>query len=344
MTTLVLSTLAENEKAIEDGLATVQETFIELGRALSNIRDQDLYGEAGYKNFDAYCLERFELSHTRAYQLMDASHIDAQLKPGVPHPKNEAQSRELARIKDDPKVMGKALKAAAAAHPKGQLTAPAIRREVAKYAPSKPAKPPADPGGDAPTSVLRRLQANQPAVAAPDVVPALMAPTDASERLVALHGELSELPMRISAVLVDVQQGAVSNPWPWEDWALVTDEAHGSIDSLPFGVAPATSAIEDKADQLQSDMDEHRAITEPVIELDPADDGESPGVVVRICSDHGPMPLRVSCEEGLPGCGFIRSTRTLAAAREAGFGHLNSRHGGLGVVVSDDADLAATGA
>lgn len=59
--------LAELEGVIERGLAN----FLEVGRALTEIRDSKLYREA-HPTFEAYCRERWHFSARRAYQLMEA--------------------------------------------------------------------------------------------------------------------------------------------------------------------------------------------------------------------------------------------------------------------------------
>ena len=84
-------TLAELEKVIEDGLAT----FLAVGTALVRIRDERLYQEAGYDTFDRYCRERWDMSGSHAYRLMDASEVVRELPPTALQPANEAQAREL---------------------------------------------------------------------------------------------------------------------------------------------------------------------------------------------------------------------------------------------------------
>ena len=74
---------------MERGLAT----FVEVGRALAEIRDQRLY-RASHRTFEEYCHERWLLSRTRAYRLIDAAAVVSPIGDGQP-PKNEAQAREL---------------------------------------------------------------------------------------------------------------------------------------------------------------------------------------------------------------------------------------------------------
>lgn len=88
--------LAELELVIERGLTT----FIEVGQALLEIRDSRLYP---HDTFDSYCKERWGWGRTRAEQMITAAKVTSELS-GVTNvtPRNEAQARELAPLKDDP--------------------------------------------------------------------------------------------------------------------------------------------------------------------------------------------------------------------------------------------------
>ena len=58
--------LARCEGVIGRGLTV----FVEVGRALAEIRDAKLY-RVNYKTFEAYCKERWEIGRSRAYELID---------------------------------------------------------------------------------------------------------------------------------------------------------------------------------------------------------------------------------------------------------------------------------
>jgi hypothetical protein len=85
------------EGVVERGL----ETFVEVGMALGQIRDRKLYRE-GHPSFDTYCRQRWGLTRQRAYQLMGAAAVVANVSTivDIPMPANEAQARELARLKE----------------------------------------------------------------------------------------------------------------------------------------------------------------------------------------------------------------------------------------------------
>jgi transposase-like protein len=88
--------LSQLEDTIEKGL----QTFYEVGAALAEIRDSNLY-KANYSSFEAYLKERWDMGRQRAYQLIEAAEVIDGLKSvyhGGQLPLNERQVRELARI------------------------------------------------------------------------------------------------------------------------------------------------------------------------------------------------------------------------------------------------------
>lgn len=111
--------LRGHEQVIEQGLAT----FNEVGGALLAIRDERLY-RATHGTFEAYCEERWNISRSRAYRLMEASEVMANLSPigdTHPMPDNEAQVRELAKV--IPEAQLAAWAAVVETAPEGKVTA-----------------------------------------------------------------------------------------------------------------------------------------------------------------------------------------------------------------------------
>lgn len=93
-----LTTFDACELLIERGL----ETFVEVGEALSVIRENRWHHDAGYRNFDDYCRERWGMSRRRSTQLIAAAETIAELDgeesgTTVPTPVNEAQARPLSK-------------------------------------------------------------------------------------------------------------------------------------------------------------------------------------------------------------------------------------------------------
>lgn len=80
--------LARLEAVVEAGL----NTFIEVGMALTEIRDRRLY-LLTHPSFETYCRERFDVSRARAYQLMMGAAVALSTNVDIP---NEAVARALA--------------------------------------------------------------------------------------------------------------------------------------------------------------------------------------------------------------------------------------------------------
>lgn len=105
--------LSELEETVERGL----ETFVEVGRALMEIRDQRLY-RADYDTFEAYCRERWGHQVDWAYKQIRASRVVENvshgidrppvddedirtLKPTRPLPTSERVARPLTKLPED---------------------------------------------------------------------------------------------------------------------------------------------------------------------------------------------------------------------------------------------------
>jgi phage N-6-adenine-methyltransferase len=98
-----LSPLEASElESLEQRYEVIQTTVFEGIGILLEIRDRRLY-RAGYRTFEDYCRERWGLTRSRAYQLMEAAETVGRLSTFVdtPLPRNEGQARALARFDDD---------------------------------------------------------------------------------------------------------------------------------------------------------------------------------------------------------------------------------------------------
>lgn len=86
------------EKAIERGL----KTFVEVGRALTEIRDNKLY-RIGFKTFEAYCKDRWEIGRSRAYELIDQAKVVDAVYSGevILSAVADISKRDVRAIKDD---------------------------------------------------------------------------------------------------------------------------------------------------------------------------------------------------------------------------------------------------
>ncbi len=86
------------ERTIARGLRS----FLEVGLALKEIRDNRLYRQH-YSTFEEYCARRWDFSRPRAYELVAASEVVADLSAMADIgllPESERQARPLTRLKD----------------------------------------------------------------------------------------------------------------------------------------------------------------------------------------------------------------------------------------------------
>lgn len=124
----------EHEKIVERNL----QGFIEAGIALTAIKADREYRLDGYKSFEDYCRERWDISRPRAYQLVVAASIAEELSTNVdtPVPVREAQVRPLTLLRSDDdkrEAWAEAVEEAG-----GQPSAEQVTRAVARRQPPRP--------------------------------------------------------------------------------------------------------------------------------------------------------------------------------------------------------------
>lgn len=96
LTTSERGLLTSYETVVQQGL----DSFVEVGNALAAIRDGRLYRET-HQTFEAYCIERWNLSKSRAYQFLRGAEVVERLAECTTvdvMPDNEAQVRPLASL------------------------------------------------------------------------------------------------------------------------------------------------------------------------------------------------------------------------------------------------------
>jgi hypothetical protein len=84
--------LCELERIIQKG----KDTFVEVGTALSEIRDSKLYHPAA--TFEDYCKNRWGFSKWYAIKITDAAKVVSNLDNCPIKPKTESQARPLAKL------------------------------------------------------------------------------------------------------------------------------------------------------------------------------------------------------------------------------------------------------
>lgn len=115
---------------LEERIGAGLSSFIEVGEALSAIRERKLYRQT-HGTFEDYCVSRWKMKRAHAYRLMDAA---AALSPigDKSSITTESQARELARVEPAQRqaVVEKAIQATG-----GKITAAALK-EAAKPTPT----------------------------------------------------------------------------------------------------------------------------------------------------------------------------------------------------------------
>ena len=104
-------------------------TFLEVGRALVEIRDAHLYRRE-YRTFEEYCRHRWEYSRAHAYRLIDAASVATALGSIGAKVSSEAQLRPLSSL--SPREIPVAWKAAEALAGGGEVTGKIVRQVVEK--------------------------------------------------------------------------------------------------------------------------------------------------------------------------------------------------------------------
>jgi len=114
------SRLYQCEEIIERGL----NTFVDVGNALLDIRDNRLYRQE-YHTFEDYCKERWGMERRQAYRLIDASTVVNNVSNWTQiTPSNESQARPLTSL--EPKEQVEAWKRVIETTPEGKITAAVV--------------------------------------------------------------------------------------------------------------------------------------------------------------------------------------------------------------------------
>lgn len=112
------------EKVIARGIAS----FVQVGRALTEIRDAKLY-RATHKTFEAYCKDRWEIGRSRAYELIDHAEVVDTIYSGVDlSAAADISKRDIRAIKGDLPVVAHEIRSRVAA---GEEPAKAVAEAIA---------------------------------------------------------------------------------------------------------------------------------------------------------------------------------------------------------------------
>lgn len=127
---VVVRSLAECEAVIERG----RRTFIEVGKALTEIRDQSLYRET-HATFEDYCRERWGWTRRVGYQYIEAAQVAANVQLTTQTPPGLTQAVVLAPLSPEQQ------REVAATIDFSTATVKEVREAVAQVRPPTHAKP-----------------------------------------------------------------------------------------------------------------------------------------------------------------------------------------------------------
>ncbi len=122
---------------LENVVAENFQTFVQVGQALSEIRDRKLYRLKAV-TFEIYCKNLFDIAKSRVRELINAAEVMENLRHGggfddeqklLPH--NERQVRPLTRLRPEQQVS--AWSAAVESAPRGNITASHVNKMVKEY-------------------------------------------------------------------------------------------------------------------------------------------------------------------------------------------------------------------
>jgi phage N-6-adenine-methyltransferase len=128
ITDIVTDRLLECERVIERGL----NTFVEVGAALLEIRERELY-KGIYSTFEEYLYKRWDMKQSHAYRLMDAAGVVGNLQSspmGELLPTNERQVRPLVGL--PPESQFQVWQQVVETAPEGKITGAFVQEVVDK--------------------------------------------------------------------------------------------------------------------------------------------------------------------------------------------------------------------
>lgn len=114
------------------------QSFYEVGKALAEIRDRELYRDVlGYDTFEAYCKDRWDFSRSYAYRLIGSANVVDVVSPiGDIHPTTESQTRPIAKLSAPQQRI--AWQKAVETAPEGKVTASHVYKIVKEMTSDEP--------------------------------------------------------------------------------------------------------------------------------------------------------------------------------------------------------------
>ncbi|NJL10266.1 MAG: hypothetical protein HC908_09110 [Calothrix sp. SM1_7_51] len=128
---IISSTETQELRRLEAIVDRGLRAFWEIGQALRQIQAQRLYRQH-YKNFEEYCITRWEMSRRSAYQLIEAASVYENVRHGAQIlPANERQARPLTVL--PPEKQQEAWNKAVSTAPCGKVTSVHVAQVAKEY-------------------------------------------------------------------------------------------------------------------------------------------------------------------------------------------------------------------
>lgn len=136
---LVISKNKQDLESLEGVIQKNIRAFYEVGRALMEIRDKELYKDVlGFDTFEAYCKARWSFTRQTAYQFINSAKVIENVSDCLQKPLNEYQTRPLARLLPD--KQHEAWQKAVDTAPDGKVTAAHVSKVVKNMTSQPPNK------------------------------------------------------------------------------------------------------------------------------------------------------------------------------------------------------------
>lgn len=126
----------ERLKQLETIIDLNLKAFYEVGLALKEVRDRELYKLQSFITFEDYCVQRWEMHRANAYRLIDSSVVMTNLSPMGDKllPANERQVRPLTKLppEQQQEVWEKVIESAPVVDDKPKVTAKLVEEVVSQ--------------------------------------------------------------------------------------------------------------------------------------------------------------------------------------------------------------------
>jgi len=143
----IVNAITKNTQDLERLEGVIQKnlgSFYEMGRALMEIRDGELYNKVrGIENFETYCKQRWDFKRTYAFYMIEAVRVTDNVHNCEQKPMSESQCRPLINL--EPDEQRKVWQMAVETAPDNKVTAAHVAKVVREMTEAPRTFPPVPP-------------------------------------------------------------------------------------------------------------------------------------------------------------------------------------------------------